>query len=135
MNKSPTSIILTARLITFALSSRLFFSIARWLVSSPISQWCSLNTLVSGLSLLSVVVGLATSGVGYGCLSFHSLIRSAVGYMVESHYKFHASDTGWHVSTAAFSSASARVFLLRVTWVWYTPPPSSRQTCLTHLTS
>ena len=31
--KSPTSIILTALLMTFALSSRLFFSIARWVIS------------------------------------------------------------------------------------------------------
>ena len=103
-------------------------------MSSLISEWYPLNTLASGLSLLGVVVGLATSGVGYDCLGFYALIRSAVVYMDELHSVFHTSGTGWHVSIAAFASASAKVFLLRVPWVWYTPPPASRQACLARLT-
>ena len=82
-----------------------------------------------------VVIGLTTSGVGYGCLGFHALISSAVGYMDESHAVFHTSGIGRHVSMAAFASVSARVFLLRVTWVRYPPPPrASRQTFLIRLT-
>ena len=73
--------------------------------------------------MFGVVVDLATSKAGYGCLCFHALICSVIGYMDESHSVLHTSGTGWQVSMAAFASASARVFLLRVTWVWHTPPP------------
>ena len=101
---------------------------------SLISEWYPLNALAVGVLVRGATAGLATSGVGYGWLGFHALICSADGYTCESHSVFQASGTGWHVSIAMFASASANVFLLRVTWVWYTPPPSSRQTCLNRLT-
>ena len=90
---------------------------------SLISEWYPLNALAVGVLVHGPIAGLATSGVGYGWLGFHVLICSADGYTSESHSVFQTSGTGWHVSMALFASASAKVFLLRVTWVWYTPSP------------